>query len=479
MKKLVILLLLISLNSFSQTLVWEKLIDYFPSSQEEIYSIDQDSDSTFIFCSSNTQNTAIARAKLNGDTLWKKNTNIISGLNYERVAPYHNNTFMHFGNKWTGSQRNFLFQKLDSNGNIISSWDYGDSGVNNTLENYALLPDGGFLAAGLRQSTYYDYLSLMKLDSSGNMLWYKKYRDISGTTDVIVNRKGNYLLSATSGDQIFSPVFHTYFLEVTPDGDSINSKYLIVHADSVNEMRTWIKWGMLQNEDDNYVFTITIDSVQQKGGTALERYAAVVMMDTLFNIKWKLYLNKGAGGAFYPSRVIELKDSSYVLVVFNTMPESNQFYYYKISKTGQVLDQKVFSSSLCNKIYTTEIKLLSDSSLIISGYCNDAQNAYLARVDSVGLPMVITSTTEPKEESSLQVIVYPNPFNTSATFKITDKPGRNYTLTLYNTFGQQMGSYKITGNEYTVEKNILPAGLYFYKLASDKGEVRTGKVVAE
>jgi hypothetical protein len=172
MKKFTIILLLLSFKSFSQTLVWEKLIDYFPSPQEEIYSIDQDSDSTFIFCSSNGQNTAIVRAKLDGDTLWKKNTNIISGLNGERVTPYYNNRFMHFGNKWTGSQRNFLFQKISSlDGTLLFSWDYGDSGVNNTLENYALLPDGGFLAAGLRQSTYYDYLSLMKLDSSGNMLW--------------------------------------------------------------------------------------------------------------------------------------------------------------------------------------------------------------------------------------------------------------------------------------------------------------------
>jgi hypothetical protein len=480
MKKLVILLLLISLNSFSQTLVWEKLIDYFPSSQEEIYSIDQDSDSTFIFCSSNTQNTAIARAKLNGDTLWKKNTNIISGLNYERVAPYHNNTFMHFGNKWTGSQRNFLFQKLDSNGNIISSWDYGDSGVNNTLENYALLPDGGFLASGRRPSTYYDYLSLMKLDSSGNMLWYKKYRDISGTTDVIVNRKGNYLLSASTGDQIFGTVYHPYFLEVTPDGDSINSKYLIVQADTVDEKRTWTKWGMLQNEDGNYVFTITIDSVQQKGGTILDQYAAVVMMDTLFNIKWKLYLNKGTGEQFYPSRVQELRDSTYVLVVFNTKTYTNQFFYYKISKTGQILDQKIFSSSVCSKVHTSEIKLLNDSSLIVSGLCNDGQNAYLARIDSVGLPMVVTATDPPKEEVSVwSVQIYPNPFNEKINFKIIDKPGRNYTLSLYNNFGQKIGSYKLTGNEYTVEKNMLPAGLYFYKLVSDKGEVRTGKVVAE
>jgi hypothetical protein len=480
MKKLVILLLLISFKSFSQTMVWEKLIDFLPS-QEEIYSVDQDSDTTFVYTCSNGTNTFLVKSKLNGDTLWKKNTNVVTYLNDERIAAYHKNELMHFGNKNinSGSQINFLFQKLDLDGNIISSWDYGDSGVWNQLENFALLADGGFLASGRRQSTYYYYLSLMKLDSSGNMLWYKKYRDISYQTDIIINRKGNYLLSASSGDAISTPVYHPYFLEVTPDGDSITSKYLIVQADTVNEQKNNWTWGMLQNEDEDYVFTISIDSVQQKGGTLLDRYAAVVMMDTLFNIKWKVYLNKGTGGVYYPTRAIELKDSTYVLVVMNDL--GNTFYYYKISKAGQVLNQKIFSSSVCSQVHATEIKVLNDGSLIVSGACENAgQNAYLARIDSVGLPMIVTSTATPAQDiDEWSVKTFPNPFNEQVNFKIIDKPGRIYTLTLYNNFGQKISEYKISGREYSIDRNTLSSGLYFYKLASDKGEIRTGKVITE
>jgi hypothetical protein len=480
----IIILLLLSLKSFSQTMVWEKLIDY--ATKEEIYSVDQDSDTTFVFTCPNGTSTFLVRAKLNGDTLWRKNTNVLWKYNFERIVAYKKGELMHFGSRCMNNfcdSIHFLFQKFDSNGNLLASWDYGDSGVKNELENYALLSDGGFLASGTRPSTYYDYLALMKLDSSGNMLWYKKYRDISGTTDVIVNRKGNYLLSASSGNQIFWPVvYHPYFIEVTPDGDSINSKYLIVQADTVNEEGNPAKWDILQNEDGDYVFTITIDSVQQKGGTLLDRYAAVVMMDTLFNIKWKLYLNKGTGGNYYPTRVQELKDSSYVLMVFNGKLLSNQFYYYKISKTGQILDQKIFTSGICNKLYIPVIKLLSDGSLIVSGACNDVspENAYLARIDNVGLPMVITAVDPPKEEANeWSVQIYPNPFNEKINFKIMDKPGRKYTLTLYNNLGQKISEYKISSREYSIERNTLSSGLYFYKLSDDKGEVRSGKLVAE
>jgi hypothetical protein len=485
MRKIIfyIIFTVLSFESFSQALVWEKLIDYFPGNEEVIYSIDQDSDTTFVFTTSTLGNTATTRAKLNGDTLWMDGTNISSCYAYNRITTYRNDQLMHFGNKSTDCMywSNFFFQKLSHiDGTVLSTWEYGDSGVQNFLHTGTILPNGGFLASGQRQSTYYYYLSLMKLDSSGDMLWYKKYRDISWTTDVIINRKGNYLLSASTGDQIVSPVLHPYFIEVSPDGDSINSKYLIVHADTVNEQKNMWTWGMLQNEDEDYVFTITIDSVQQKGGTLLDRYAAVVMMDTLFNIKWKLYLNKGTGGAFYPTRVIELKDSTYVLVVMNTQPYSSSFYYYKISKTGQILDQETFTSSICNKVHSTEIKVLNDGSMLVSGGCKDYENAYLARIDSVGLPMVIAATDPPKEATSeWSVQVYPNPFTEKINFKITDKPGRNYTLVLYNNLGQKIAEHRVSNNGYTIERNTLAAGLYFYKLANDKGETRSGKLLAE
>jgi hypothetical protein len=475
-----VFLLLLSLKSFSQTLVWEKLIDFLPN-QDVIYSIDQDSDTTFVFCGTNGFNSFFSRYKLDDDTLWKQNKNVTTCYGNELIASRDGKLF-HFGsnNIQSCSKINFLFQELDQqNGTLLSSWDYGDSDIKNTLESYAFLPDGGFLASGLRESTYYGYLSLMKLNSSGNMLWYKKYRDLTIETGIMVNRKGNYLLKASSGDGISAPIaFHSYFLEVSPDGDSINSKYMIIQADSVDEIMDWR--GMVQNEDGDYVFGLRIDSVNMKGGTVLERYAAVVMMDTLFNIKWKLYLHKGEGGIFYPSNIVELKDSTYILAVVNTQPESNQFYFYKISKTGQILDQKIFSSSLCNKIFIRAIKPLNDGSLLISHACNDGQNAYLAKIDTVGLPMVISATALPKElQTEWSVQAYPNPFSKQINFKIIDTPGRSYILTLYNSVGQQTAAYKVSSKEHTIERNSLASGLYFYKLVNEKGEVKTGKIVAE
>jgi hypothetical protein len=483
MKKFIlnILVLFIFSDLSAQTILWEKLINYFPNVEDEIYSMDQDSDSTFVFsCSDGATNTFIAEANFNGDTIWKKSTNVKTHYNFERIAFYNKAELMHFGNKCMNNycdSIHFLFQKLDNKGNIISSWDYGDPGVQNYFNNYALLPDGGFLATGWSPSTYYDYLSLMKLDSSGNMLWYKKYRDNSYDGYVIVNNKGNYLLTAIAGDSAYPAIAHTYFLEVNQNGDSINSKYLIVHADSVREASNSWSWGMLQNEDGDYVFTLSIDSVQQRGGPVLDKYAAVVMIDTLFNIKWKLYLNKGTGGLFYPTRPIELKDSSYILVVMNRNPSGNSYYYYKISKTGQILDQKTISSSVCTNVHATEIKLLNDGSMLVSGGCLDYENAYLARIDSVGLPMVSTVTSVAKQSQSLEAQVYPNPFKEEVTFNLPYSSA--YKLTLLNALGEEIASYSFWGSEYKLNAAALPKGLYMYVLRDEKGRTKSGKIVAE
>jgi hypothetical protein len=52
MKRIVlqIIFLIAGLESFSQALSWEKLINYLPGGQEGIISLDQDSETTFVFC---------------------------------------------------------------------------------------------------------------------------------------------------------------------------------------------------------------------------------------------------------------------------------------------------------------------------------------------------------------------------------------------------------------------------------------------
>jgi hypothetical protein len=389
MKRIIlqIIFLIAGLESFSQTMIWEKLINYLPN-QEVIGSIDQDSDTTFVFCGTAAGKTFFAKATFKGDTLWKKNKNVNTCYNNEHISHYQNSELMHFGSKDMDGFCNsvhFFFQKLDYNGNVISSWDYGDAGVQNILQDFAFLSNGGFLGSGLESSSNNYKASLMKLDSSGNKLWYKTFRDDTYTVDVIINQKGNYLLRGSSGNGIYPDSYHPYFLELTPDGDSIHSKYLIITTDTISEIMA--SYGMIQNENKDYLFVVGIDSGQTS--SIVGQFPEVVLMDSLFNIKWKIKLMPSGTQEYYSSKILELRDSSYIIMVDNLSSSNNQFHLFRISNTGQILYKKDFASSTCSDVLINEMKILSDSSIVISGACSDGQSAYIARITGVGLPQTI------------------------------------------------------------------------------------------
>jgi hypothetical protein len=392
MKKVIlqIIFLIMGFGSFSQTLSWEKLINYLPS-EEVINSVDQDSDTTFVYCGTNGAETLFLRALLNGDTLWKKHKNVSTCGNEEFLKYIGNGQIMHFGNRDVGgtcSQVNFSFQKLDENGSVLSSWDYGNIGVANYLEGFDLLADGGFLGSGYTGDNDLK-LSLMKINNLGNKVWYKTFWSPTVGGGVKVNYKGNYVLYGDAGDQPSYFVTHPYFIELSPDGDSIYSKYLIVKADTADEVMGYN--AMIQTSNNNYIFSVRLDSVQKRFyGPVLGTKAGVVLMDSLFNIKWTASLKPAGTQTYYTSQVIELKDSTYIAIVNNGNPQNLNFYLYKISKTGQVLNKKTFSSSICNGVILNEMRLMSDSSLIVAGGCSNANgDAYIARITGVGLPQTI------------------------------------------------------------------------------------------
>jgi hypothetical protein len=200
-------------------------------------------------------------------------------------------------------------------------------------------------------------------------------------------------------------------------------------------------------------------------------------MDNLFNIKWVTYLKPAGSQWYYTSKLIELKDSTFIVLVNDINPNNNQFHLYKISKTGQILNQKVIIGSACSAIHLNAMKLLSDSSLIVTGACVDGQNAYIARVSGVGLPMV--PNFEPYNQN-LEVEVFPNPFSQSTTFKINGPPDKTYTLSIISSLGQTIQIHEIKNQSFfTLNRTGLATGLYLYVLSDEEGKSVTGKLVVE
>lgn len=85
-------------------------------------------------------------------------------------------------------------------------------------------------------------------------------------------------------------------------------------------------------------------------------------------------------------------------------------------------------------------------------------------------------TSVPNILHSGNLYVSPNPFSTQLTFSLTDN--EQTTVSLCNFLGQQVLQQAFT-NSTTINTEQLADGIYFYELRSDKGTLKTGKLVKQ
>jgi hypothetical protein len=73
--------------------------------------------------------------------------------------------------------------------------------------------------------------------------------------------------------------------------------------------------------------------------------------------------------------------------------------------------------------------------------------------------------------------IFPNPFSTQTIFQ-TDIPLHNATLMVNNCFGQTVVLIKnISGQMIIFNRNDLPSGLYFVRLAEENQLIAVDKLI--
>ena len=90
-------------------------------------------------------------------------------------------------------------------------------------------------------------------------------------------------------------------------------------------------------------------------------------------------------------------------------------------------------------------------------------------------------------QEQIRVEIYPNPFSNRAFIRVSHPElVSGSVFTLLNILGSPVYVKTLNGQhsrnnqfEFTIHKNNLPAGLYFYKLDTSKGVLKTGKLVIE
>lgn len=79
-----------------------------------------------------------------------------------------------------------------------------------------------------------------------------------------------------------------------------------------------------------------------------------------------------------------------------------------------------------------------------------------------------------------EVSISPNPMKDKSMLHFNNAQGLKYQLSVYNMEGKLLSKKdNITGNEVTIERKDMPAGIYFYQLMSEEGKSMKGKLMME
>ncbi len=78
------------------------------------------------------------------------------------------------------------------------------------------------------------------------------------------------------------------------------------------------------------------------------------------------------------------------------------------------------------------------------------------------------------------VIVFPNPFNTSSTIKISSGITlENAVMKVYDLCGREVRTVSINNSETKIEKGNIQSGIYIYNVINDKKIIKNGKFVVK
>ena len=104
-------------------------------------------------------------------------------------------------------------------------------------------------------------------------------------------------------------------------------------------------------------------------------------------------------------------------------------------------------------------------------------------------PAVVTNTTlntmvyvlntgAEENYQTIEVVLYPNPMSTGATLYFSNPDHKLHQLILTDIAGRQVIPEQATsGNQFTIDRNNLAGGVYFYEVAGLEGRRASGKLV--
>ena len=204
-----------------------------------------------------------------GGIIWQKTYGTVGQEYISSVQPTSDGGFIVGGytNDFFDSRAYGLVIKLNSSGNIMWAKRYGAPGINDTVENISQAIDDGYIMYARLNSLGQPHNYIVKLDSQGDVEWVKQ---LVGTYDPVISLKvtrtkalDGYLMAATYQDGSF-------LIKLDPNGDIVFQKrYFTGHNRRRIEVNDFEETDAGQIALAGYLYTSTAGGMTEEYSRAM------------------------------------------------------------------------------------------------------------------------------------------------------------------------------------------------------------------
>ncbi len=344
--------------------------------------------------------------------------------------------------------------KMDSSGTVLWTKEYvGDSsnlfGVGTINSNNELCFTGFY-----RDSLFSYYKSVSKLDSSGNFIWNKK-----------IDLLGNFNIAKTEGSGFIISSYTGHVIKFDSLGTIEWSKYYYTDPTNYLEVK-----NIKKAKDQGYI----IGGIQN---TNISQPGFLLHVDELGVVDWAKNYSSAVFNSLYVQSCDVASDSGYIVVGtcggFTSTLSAPTGFMIKTDNSGNLgcFDSTVF---VIDSSISVNISPITFSMTIVNSFLNDS--AFFPNPIESNEPtnFICPPSTNIEQNKFNQFYLYPNPIYDKV--KLFNSDMRINLFTVYNTFGKKVLETMLMANETEFSFSHLPNGIYFYQLNNSENNF-TGKFI--
>jgi arginine repressor len=336
----------------SGNVIWTKTIG--GSSDDAAYSIIQSSDGGYVLAGwtlsfgAGSYDIYVVKLDSSGNVLWTKTIGGSSDDRAYSIIQSSDGGYVLAGYTWSfgAGSYDIYVVKLDSSGNVLWTKTIGGSSAAEVANSIIQSSDGGYVVAGYTESSLASVdIYVVKLDSSGNVLWTKTIggSDHDFAYSIIQSSDGGYVVAGSYGD--------IYVVKLDSSGNVIWTK-------TIGGSSSDGAYSIIQSSDGGYVVAGYTESFGAAYGDIY-----VVKLDSSGNVIWTKTI--GGSDTDTANSIIQSSDGGYVVAGATRTFKAGRgrdadIYVVKMDANGNVC----FSQNITNYSVSSTIPSFSSPSVV-------------------------------------------------------------------------------------------------------------------